>query len=106
MRDILGNQEILAHKDHQGKMELMEAEMIAPSVVHTIHKREMLVIQGSLDNEEPLDLEDQMDHLEMMPSVTLENMENLENQEEMDDLEKMVHLESLAMMVVLVKKLA
>ena len=106
MRDILENQESLAHKDHQEKMAMMEAQMIAPNVVHTIHKKEILAIQGRMENEELLDKEDQMDHVEMMPSVTLEDVENLGNQEEMDDLEMMVHLESLAMMVVLVKKLA
>ena len=105
IQDILVGQENLALKDHQEKMVLMEAKMIVQSVVHTIHKKEMMVIQERMENEELLDQEDQMDHLEMMLSVILEDMENPGNQEEMGNPEKMVHLESLAMMVVLVKKL-
>jgi len=106
IKDTLVGQESLAHRDHQEKMVLMEAKMTVQSVVHTIHKKEIMVIQGRMENEEFPDQEGQMDHVEMMPSVTLEDVENLGNQEEMDDLEMMVHLESLAMMVVLVKKLA
>ena len=67
--------------------------MIVQSVVHTIHKKEMIAIQGRMENEEFLDQEGQMDHLEMMPNVTLEDVENPGNQEEMGNLEMMVHLE-------------
>jgi len=84
---------------------MMEAKMIAPNVIHIIHKKGIMVIQGRMENEEFLDQKDRMDHLEMMPSVTLEYMDNLENQEVMDDLERMVYLESLGMMVVQVKTL-
>ena len=95
---ILVHLEILGLKDHLVKMVLMETDIIALSVLESMHKKENLVILENEEDMDLLDLKDPLENLVMMPAAILENEVKMVNLEGLDNLEMMVHLGNLAMM--------
>ena len=95
---ILVHLEILALKDHLVKMVLMETDIIAPSALESMHKKENLVFQENEEDMDLLDPKDLLENLVMMPTAILENEVKMVNLEGLDNLVMMVHLGNLAIM--------
>ena len=85
----------------------METNIIAPSALACMLKKENMATQESQEHVDLLDLEEEVhvDYLVMIPSAILVNTVKMVNLVGLDNLEKIVHLENPAMMATLEMKM-